>query len=215
MIKNIIIAFLSIVSIILIYEWDISQQYSVFPMWWIVYLIRNKIQKEVDKIPLKFSFILVAVFFGLLTEFFAILNNINTPYGERILLHQNFFIDFMFALVYYPYFMIIYYFIIRKYRFSKLAVFSIFWLFWVMTEEVGQVFVRLIMNFDIVYAIVVFFVYGIFAHLGYFFTKHKFDKLDRIKPGFKSYVLIFFVLLFTYLFYWLFIYNTMMSIVWE
>jgi len=212
--KKLLLSILAFIIVVLIVSGDIDTMYSVFPMWIICYVFFDKIKTQVNKHHLSYSFILVATILGLLTEFFAILSNVSTPYGQRILLHQNLFLDFMFGIVYYSFFMVIMYFIIKRYNFSKLNVFLIFGIFGIMTEEVGMVFVKIFTQFPVglIYAFIVSFVYGIFPYLAYSLTKHKFDKLQRIIPTWKSYLLIALILMVSFGFYGLMIYNNMIII---
>ena len=61
----------------------------IFPMWIFTYLSREPLRRLVRGVPLSVSFIGFGLFFGLLTEVFAILNNRQLPPEQRILLSPN------------------------------------------------------------------------------------------------------------------------------
>jgi hypothetical protein len=107
--------------------------------------------------------------FGLLTETFAIVNNLSLPPEKRILLSPHPVLDLFYGLFYYLLLIVTWRFLIARYTYSKVEVFAITGLLGVMTEETGAVFVRIftmpVMGF--LYAVLVAFVYGIFPMLAY------------------------------------------------
>jgi hypothetical protein len=198
--------------VFLIFNGNTAFQFLIFSLWGFIHIFKSSIQSIVNKINFINPFLILSIALGLITELLAILTNIGIPYGQRILLHQNFIIDFVFALIYYPFFMFILYLLLRRYDFSKIKVFFIFGIFGIFTEEVGDVLLRLIFGFDIVYATLVLFVYGLFPYLAYSFTKNRFDTLQRKKGGISSFAISLIVLLISYAIYGNTIYPLLTSI---
>ena len=73
----------------------------IFPMWIFTYLNREFLRRLVKGVPFSVSFIGFGVFFGLLTEVFAIINNRSLPPEKRILLSPDPMLDLIYGLFYY------------------------------------------------------------------------------------------------------------------
>ena len=146
----------------------------IFPMWIFTYLLREPLRRLVRGVPLNVSFIGFGVFFGLLTEIFAIINNRSLPPEQRILLSPDPMLDLIYGLFYYssdrhlvrPY---------KGFTYSKTEVFVITGIYGILTEEMGQVFLRIftVPVIGLFYAIIVSFVYGIFPMLAYMVSQEK------------------------------------------
>ena len=147
----------------------------IFPMWIFTYLIREPLKRLLRNVPLSVSFIGFGVFFGLLTEIFAIFNNRSLPPEQRILLSPDPGLDQVYGFFYYLLLIVTWYALIRGFRYSKKEVFLITGIYGVFTEEVGQVFVRIftVPVVGLLYAVVVSFVYGIFPMLAYMVSEEK------------------------------------------
>lgn len=147
----------------------------IFPMWIFTYLIREPLKRLLRNVPLSVSFIGFGVFFGLLTEIFAIFNNRSLPPEQRILLSPDPVLDLVYGFFYYLLLIVTWYALIRGFRYSKKEVFLITGIYGVFTEEVGQVFVRIftVPVVGLLYAVVVSFVYGIFPMLAYMVSEEK------------------------------------------
>ena len=154
----------------------------IFPMWIFTYLSREPLRRLVRGVPLSVSFIGFGLFFGLLTEVFAILNNRQLPPEQRILLSPNPMLDLVYGVFYYFMLIVTWYVLIRVFTYSKSEVFVITGIYGIMTEEVGQVFLRIfrVPIIGLLYAMIVSFVYGIFPMLAYMVSE---EKLVAAKRG--------------------------------
>lgn len=147
----------------------------IFPMWLFTYLSREPLRRLVRGVPLSVSFIGFGLFFGLLTEVFAILNNRQLPPEQRILLSPNPWLDLVYGVFYYLMLIATWYGLIRAFTLSKTEVFVITGMYGIMTEEVGQVFLRIfrVPVIGLLYAVIISFVYGIFPMLAYMVSEEK------------------------------------------
>jgi len=153
----------------------------IFPMWLFAYLSRKPLRRLVRGVPLSVSFIGFGLFFGLLTEVFAILNNRQLPPEQRILLSPNPWLDLVYGVFYYLMLIATWYGLIKAFTYSKREVFVITGIYGIMTEEVGQVFLRIfrVPVIGLLYAVIVSFVYGIFPMLAYMVSEEKLGKPKR------------------------------------
>lgn len=153
----------------------------IFPMWIFTYLNRAPLQRMLRHVPFAASFIGSGLFFGLLTEVFAIVNNQSLPPEQRILLSPDPVLDLVYGLFYYLLLVAAWYLLIRGFTYSKCEVFVITGIFGIFTEEVGQVFVRIftVPTFGLLYAVIVSFVYGIFPMLAYMVSEEHIERPKR------------------------------------
>jgi len=139
----------------------------VFPMWIFTYELREPLRRVGTRLPLDLSFLGFGVLFGMLTEVFAIVNNLSRPPDQRVLLSPDPARDFVYGLFYYTFVIGTWDLLLRRYRYSKIEVFLITGALGIFTEEVGRVFVGIftVPVTGFLYAIIVAFVYGIFPML--------------------------------------------------
>ncbi len=147
----------------------------IFPMWIFTHLLREPLRRMVRVVPFSVSFVGFGVFFGLLTEIFAIINNRSLPPEQRILLSPDPVLDLIYGLFYYSLLILTWYVLIRVFTYSKGEVFIITGIYGIFTEEVGQVFIRIftVPVVGLLYALIVSFVYGIFPMLAYMVSEEK------------------------------------------
>jgi hypothetical protein len=147
----------------------------IFPMWIFTSLNREPLRRLVRGVPLSVSFIGFGLLFGLLTEIFAIVNNRHLPPEQRILLSPNPVLDLVYGVFYYLMLIVTWYALIKAFRYSKSEVFVVTGLYGIMTEEVGQVFLRIfrVPVVGLLYAVIVSFVYGISPMLAYMVSEEK------------------------------------------
>lgn len=160
-----------------------SQQGLIFPIAILIYIYRERIKPFFSQIPLSVAFILLGLFFGLLTEGFAILSNLSIPPEEKILLHANPFLDLILGVFYYSMFIGTWYLLLRKIKFSKKSVFIISGIFGIITEQSGGVLFGIVANplFGSFMALLVMFIYGIFPYLAYMLTEKAFPERKKSK----------------------------------
>nr|WP_321497628.1 hypothetical protein [uncultured Methanolobus sp.] len=184
----------------------------IFPMWIITYLFKDKLTDFLEKLPLRTSFIGAGVLFGLLTEVFAIVENLPKPAGERILLSQNPVNDIVFGFVYYLFVISAWYLLLRKMKYTGRDVFLITGIYGIFVEETGQVFLRIftVPIFGLLYAIIIMFVYGIFPMLAHMLNENRFSGLGTSVV--KRYSFAFAALFIQYVIYGLFVFPVLISI---
>jgi hypothetical protein len=147
----------------------------IFPMWIFTYLNIERLRRMVEGVSLNVSFIGFGLLFGLMTEVFAIVYNRHLPPEKRILLSPDPTLDLVYGVAYYFMLILTWYVLIKAFTYSKTEVFVITGLFGIMTEEVGQVFLRIFQTplMGLLYALIVSFVYGIFPMLAYMISEKK------------------------------------------
>lgn len=170
-----------------------SPQGAIFAVGIVSYLLKENIKPFFDRFSPRAAFILAGVFFGLLTEVFAVLSNMNIAPEKRALLHPDPFADLIIGVVNYTLFVAVWYLLVRRTNFSTKAVFIISGIYGIFTEQfvtgVGPViFLGILANplYGSLMAILVACVYGIFPTLAYMFTKERFPQ--RHQPTWWSYI---------------------------
>lgn len=153
----------------------------IYPMWIVTSLERERLRRLVGRLPAGVAFVGSGLVFGLITETFAILNNRHRPPEERILLSPDPLHDLVFGVFYDLMLILTWWLLIRAMRYSKLEVVVITGLLGIMTEEMGQVFVRIFVVPVVgpLYALIVATVYGIFPMLAYLLSEPKFVSPKR------------------------------------
>lgn len=148
----------------------------IFPMWIVTWLLREPLRRWVNRLPLGLAFVGSGTIFGMLTEAMAILNNRALPPEKRILLSPDPALDVLYGLFYYLLLVSTWYLLIRAFTYSKREVFVIAGVYGILTEEVGQVFLRIftVPVTGALYAVMVAFVYGIFPVLAYLLCEERF-----------------------------------------
>jgi len=160
----------------------------VYPLGLVVHLTRRGWQRLVRGWPLFLAFVGSGLVFGLLTEVFAVLNNRSLPPEQRILLSPDPFRDLVYGVFYYLFFVAAWYLLLRLAAYSKREVFVLSGIFGILTEETGQVFLRVftVPGIGVLYALVVATVYGIFPALAYTVSEEKLP-VGRSQPALVRY----------------------------
>ncbi len=208
--KTLLLTLLGIALILLSFD---NPMLFIFPMWVFVVLFKAPLTRIFAKFPRDWGFVVAGVFFGLLTEGFAIINNLDVPPTERILLHPEPLPDLIYGFFYYSFLILTWYFLLRKINFSTKEIFFLTGIFGIFTEETGQVFLRIFSEpvTGFLYAIVVAFVYGIFPMLAYLLTKESFSAERQVRK-FGHYLLVALVLFLQYAIYGNFVYQNLEKI---
>ena len=154
----------------------------IFPMWIFTYLNREPLRRLVRGMPLSVSIIGFGLLFGMLTEIFAIVNNLHLPPEQRILLSPVPVLDLVYGIFYYLMLIVTWFALIKALRYSKSEVFVITGIYGILTEEVGQVFLRIftVPVIGLLYALIVSFVYGIFPMLAYMLSEETITTTRRL-----------------------------------
>ena len=205
--KKATLALLGIALLIISFE---NPMLFIFPMWIFVVLFKDPLMHLFAKFSSDWSFVVAGIFFGLLTEAFAIINNLNVPLAERILLHPEPIPDLIYGFFYYSFLISTWYLLLRRISFSTKEIFILTGVFGIFAEETGQVFLRIFSQpvTGALYAIIVIFVYGIFPMLAYLLTEKNFSP-DRKIPKIRHYFLVALALFLQYALYGNLVYNTL------
>jgi hypothetical protein len=171
----------------------------IFPLWIFTYIFKEQIQKLMSWLQGSTGFIIVGVFYGMVIEVLAILNNLHLPVSERVLLDGDPIKDLVFGIIYYTFLIMCWYLLLRKISFSKFEIFIITGIFGIFVEETGQVIMRIFEQpiTGTLYAILVMFIYGLFPMLTLMITENTFSS-GRKKSSWWFYVLAFIALFFQY-----------------
>lgn len=153
----------------------------IFPMWIFTYLLRSPLRSLLKRLPLAVAYLGCGVVFGMLTELFAVVNNLSVPPEKRILLSPDPWLDLLYGFFYYFCVSLTWYILLRRYPYSKRAVFLLTGVYGIFTEELGQVFIRIftVPVTGALYAVIIVFVYGIFAMLPLLLTEGRFEPTRR------------------------------------
>lgn len=189
---NILLIFLFISTTFLAFG---NAQGVIFPIAVAIIYFRERIQRYLWRFSAGVTFISIGIFLGLLTEFFAILGNSNLPASEKILLHPDPIADMFIGFFYYSLVIVTWYFLVRRYRFSKKVVFALTGIFGILAEQAGAIFFGIFANplLGIPMALIIACVYGIFPTIAYLFAEKKFS-VTRIVPVWYHYVLASFMI---------------------
>ena len=186
--KRIFLIILAIILFIIALE---SPQGMIFPMWITIYLLKGNLIKILDKISLPIVFIGAWTIFWLLTELFAVIENVDVEYGERILMSQNLVTDMLLAPAFYTLFIVYIYLLVKKYKFTQKSIFIMSGTYWILAENWGAIFLSIFINpiIGIPMSFIIMSVYAVFPLLIYMLTEHRFKSV-RPKPWFKTYILL-------------------------
>jgi len=200
--KKAVLAVLGIVLVVLVVLDLENPMLLMFPLWIFTYIFKEPFGNIMSKIPGNIGFVVAGVFFGMVIEVFAIINNLYLSASERILLDADPINDLVFGILYYTFVIVSWYLILRKIRYSQLEIFLITGIYGIFVEETGQVFLRMFEQpvMGTLYAIIVMFVYGLFPMLALMVTEDTFS-LERKESSFWAYVLAVAVLFFQFAVY--------------
>jgi len=174
----------------------------IFPLWIFTYLFKEQLENILSKLPGSTGFVVAGVTYGMLIEIFAIVNNLDQPVKERVLLDGDPKNDLILGVLYYTFVIVSWYLLLRKVRFSEREVFLITGIYGIIVEETGQVVLRMLEQpvMGTLYAILVMFVYGLFPMLALMVAGKRFP-VDRKKSSVGMYALAVAVLFVQYALY--------------
>ncbi|MBN1562629.1 MAG: hypothetical protein JXA10_02240 [Anaerolineae bacterium] len=181
-----------------------------FSLWLLVYLLRARLRRWIDHWSIPNAYIALGVTFGLLVESFAILDNLDLPPDERILLNPNPIADLIMGAVYYTFVIVTWYLLLRRIAYTSRQVFLITGVFGIVVEQSGAILLGIIGSPIIggLLALLVMCIYGMFPQMAYWLTVHQFS--TERKPVTRRYMGLALVALFVqYALYGLFIFPTL------
>lgn len=200
--KRVLLATLGIVLVVLVVLDTESPMLLIFPLWIFTYLFQKQFENLIGKIPKSYGFIIAGVVYGLVIEVFAIVDNLDRPESQRVLLDADPFKDLIFGIFYYFFVIVSWYLLLRKIRFTKTEIFLITGIYGIFVEETGQVILRIFEQplMGGLYAIIVMFVYGLFPMLALTITEGRFSD-ERKGSSIGAYALAIGVLFFQFAVY--------------
>lgn len=171
--------------IIIIKEWMLL----IFSLFCIIYYFRETLSTIVEKIPLSdfAKYFVIGTLTGLLAEYLAICS------GSGFF-NPNLIKGFILSAGLYGAIPVIWYFLLRKYSFNTISVFSLGGIWGIFVEQD----LAILLSFDIFAYLYVFVAYGSIICIPFLLTEKIFNGLVR-KEGIKKYVVAFFTQFLAYL----------------
>ncbi len=175
----------------------------LFPMWIFTWLFRQALSRPLARLPQAGGFLLAGIAYGMLTEIFAILTNLNLPPEQRILLDPNPRNDLVLGLLYYTSLILAWYLLLRRQAYSPREIFFLTGLYGIVVEESGGVLFRLFTQplTGAPYALLVMLVYGLFPMLALQLTAGQFPPERPREKRLQRYALALFALFLQYALY--------------
>jgi uncharacterized membrane protein YvlD (DUF360 family) len=155
-----------------------NQMTFIVPMALIVYAFREKLKQFLNRFSLPVAFISSGLFFGLLTESFAIWSSLKLPLAERALLSPYPSIDLILGFFWYGLFVLLWYTAFKRYHYSKSEIFLVCGIYGLIFEQQGKFFFMLFSPGFIV-SLFVMLVYAVFPMLAYMLTQHRFSNQKK------------------------------------
>lgn len=184
---KIILIILGIIPIIAL----IDKQYTlaIFSIFVLIWLLRPILKPLIKKInlPLFLKFLLLGIIFALITEYLVFLDSGMGISGESGLFSQNLLINLMLAMGIYVSLIVVWYFLLKKYKFSLMGVFFSAGIWGVVIEQDFAV----LLSFNLLAYLYIFAVYGSFVSIPFILVEDDFNKISR-KVNKVKYVVAFF-----------------------
>lgn len=212
-VKRVVLAALGVVLVLVVLLGMDGPMLLIFPLWIFTYLFKEQLENILSNLPGSTSFVVAGVTYGMLIEIFAIVNSLDQPVKERVLLDGDPKNDLILGLLYYTFVIVSWYLLLRKVQFSEKEVFLITGVYGIIVEETGQVVLRILEQpvVGTLYAILVMFVYGLFPMLALMVAGKRFPT-GRKKSSAWMYVLAVILLFVQYALYGNTVYPMLKSI---
>ena len=175
-----------------------SGQYTltIFSIFVLIWLIRKRLKSIVEKIPLPLflKFIFLGIISGIITEYLVFLDSGVGIYGESGLFSQNLLFNLILAMGLYVSLILVWYFLLKKYKFNLMGIFFSAGIWGVVIEQDFAV----LLSFDILAYIYIFAVYGSLVSIPFLLAGDGFDKIPRKENRIK-YIVAFFTQFIAYI----------------
>ncbi len=148
----------------------------IVPMWILAFQLKAPLAASVRRLPPAVAFVGFGMLFGLMTECFAILGNLDRPDSEKILMHPDPATDLMFGLASYGMTMMAWLILVRRLRFRLWQVFFATAAYGAVTEQMGRVLIDALVRPwpGVGILMLVGIVYGVFPMLAQMLTDARF-----------------------------------------
>ncbi len=149
----------------------------IFSIYCLLVYFSTRAQRWYENISIAsyLKFLAFFLFFGILTELFAIIDNMPLPPEDRILFNADPFIDLYLALGFYLAFAIVWYVVYSRINFTHGEVFVIAGTLGILFEQTG----KLLLSLNIPGWIYVFLVYGSFQASAIILAEKEMNSLSR------------------------------------
>jgi len=160
--------------------------FSIFVLMWLLRPILKPVIKKIT-LPLFFKLLLLGIIFAIITEYLVFLDAGIGITGESGLFSQNLLFNLILAMGIYVSLIIVWYFLLKKYKFNLVQVFLLAGIWGVVIEQDFAV----LLSFNLLAYLYIFAVYGSFVSIPFMLTRDDFDKIKR-KENKVKYVVAFF-----------------------
>lgn len=162
---------------------------TIFSIFVFVWFINPIIKPLIKKIPLPifFKFLFLGIIFALITEYLVFLDSGIGISGESGLFSQNLILNLILAMGIYVSLILVWYFLLKKYKFNIAEVFFSAGIWGVVIEQNFAV----LLSFNLLSYLYIFAVYGSFVAIPFLLVKDDFDKMKRKETKIK-YIIAFF-----------------------
>ena len=154
-----------------------------FSFFVLVWFIHPKLKPLIEKINLSllFKFLFLGAITGFIVEFFVFQNQLGLFSGD-------FWFNFILSIGVYWSLIVVWYFLLKKYKFSLRGVFLSAGIWGVVVEQDFAV----LLSFNPLIYLYIFAVYGSFVSIPFLLVRDEFDKMPKRKEGKKRYIVAFF-----------------------
>ncbi len=178
--------FYIVLSLVLAWFFAAKMPQALFiPLAILLWVFRAGFVRLAQRFPAGLGFIGSAWLLGMVIEIFAVWQNLSVPAGQRLLFEQEPGRDLAVAAVFYLFFAVIWFFLLRRYAFTPRQALFI-QVLWSAVEQRGAVLKQAFQagSFGLVMLAFVAGVYGTWVFFPTLFTWEKFSQKfpDRIKP---------------------------------
>lgn len=166
-----------------------NQMTFILPMALVTYAFRERLTNFLNRFSLPVAFIGSGLFFGLLTEVFAIWSSLKLPLKERALLSPYPTVDLILGFFWYGLFVLVWYTILKRYHYSKKEILLLCGVYGLIFEQHAKFFFMLFGPGFIV-SLFVMFVYAVFPMLAYMLTQQRFSSSQKKAPFYIRYPVV-------------------------
>jgi len=180
----VILGFIPIIALM-----DGQYTLTIFSIFVLIWLLRPVLKPFIKIIPLPlfFKFLILGIIFSLFTEYLVFLDSGIGINGQSGLFSKDLGTNLILSMGLYGSLVIIWYFLLKKYKFSLIGVFFSAGIWGIVIEQDFAV----LLSFNILAYIYIFAAYGSLVSVPFLLTKDEFEKFQR-KEGNGKYIVAFF-----------------------
>lgn len=164
----------------------------IYSLFVFLYFVRNHVRSFITKIPLKpgLKFALLIFLIGMFAESMAWLLNFLKKSPEPALFHHQLVYDLLLGIPQYAAWGVVWYFLVKRFRYSLSSVFIIQGLYGVLLEQQGKIFLAGLgsMPVGLYMWAYVFAVYGSISAIAYTFVENEIDTTNKSNRKWLKYL---------------------------